>query len=93
MQGSVLLSDIHFKTITIGILNSYIVRESRCCKDACFPTHISLMHKILQVIVKYVSPGILFPHLCCANLAQLQHNWLATRLCMMSLDSFILGFP
>ena len=29
------------------------------------PAHISLTHLCLQVIVIYVSPGILFPRLCC----------------------------
>ena len=35
---------------------------------ACFPAHISLTHLCLQVIVIYVSPGILFPRLRCADL-------------------------
>ena len=43
--------------------HTYILR------DECLPTHISLMHYVLQVIVIYASLGILFPPFCCADLA------------------------
>ena len=53
-------------------------------RDACFPAHISLTHLVLQVIVKCVSPGILFPHLrdfslqryCPLGCAKLQNVYL-----------------
>ena len=46
-------------------------------RDVCFLAHISLTHNVLQVVVKYVSLLILFPHLRCENLAttQLDSYW------------------
>ena len=43
----------------------YCVFRTHIPRDACVPAHISLTHLCLQVIVIYVSPGILFPRLCC----------------------------
>ena len=43
----------------------YCVSRTHIPRDACFPAHISLTHLCLQVIVIYVSQGILFPRLCC----------------------------
>ena len=47
----------------------YRVSRTHIPRDACFPEHISLTHLSLQVIVIYVSPGILFPRLRCAEVA------------------------
>ena len=43
----------------------YCVSRTHIPRDACVPAHISLTHLCLRVIVIYVSPGILFPRLCC----------------------------
>ena len=53
--------------------------------DACFSVHISLMSYVLQVIVIRVSPGIMFPHHCCA---ELQHTarWLYIYIRIYSYD-------
>ena len=50
----------------------------RVSPSLLFPrTHIPITHLVLQVIVKYVSPGILFPHFRRPNLAttQLASYW------------------
>ena len=60
----------------------YRVSRTYIPRDACFPAHISLTHLCLQVIVIYVSPGILFPRIPCADL-----QGIAAQLCISDVIS------
>ena len=60
-------------TVVAGMRGpSLLFPHTHILRDVCFLPHISLMHQVLQVIVKYVSPGILLPHLRFANSATTQ---------------------